>query len=88
MAGWWSFSTLAPPAAFYKIAPLNYVTGLSPASVTLSWTESPGAQSYEVCNDVDYCAGPTVHWVATTETTATFTGLSPGVLTTSGLSGS
>ncbi|MBI5952879.1 MAG: hypothetical protein HY865_14575 [Chloroflexi bacterium] len=41
---------MAPPSAFNKTSPVNGATN-QPVNVTLSWSESAGAASYEYCYD-------------------------------------
>jgi hypothetical protein len=61
-----TFTTAAappsPPGAFGKTGPANGATG-QPASVTLSWTASSGATSYEYC--VDTAASCSGGWTTT-----------------------
>jgi hypothetical protein len=77
---YWSFTTLTtvtPPGAFIKTAPLNGAAGV-PTSPTLEWGASSGATSYEYCYDTsndDACST----WTSTgTSTTKTLNGLSEG----------
>jgi len=47
---WWHFTTKGAPGAFGKTTPANAATGTS-LNLTLSWTASSGATSYEYCYD-------------------------------------
>jgi hypothetical protein len=49
-SAFWTFTTSSPPGAFTKISPANSATG-QPTSLTLSWTGSSNAPSYEYCYD-------------------------------------
>ena len=50
-SAFWSFTTLpAPPGAFGKSEPADDATN-QPTTVTLSWSSSSGATSYEYCYD-------------------------------------
>ncbi len=74
----WSFTTIAPPPAdFTKSAPADGAAGQS-TSLTLSWSSSAGATSYEYCYDTtdnNNCSG----WTGTgASTNATLSGLDEG----------
>ncbi|MEJ2303426.1 MAG: fibronectin type III domain-containing protein [Anaerolineales bacterium] len=77
-AGYWSFTTQPasqPPGAFSKVSPENGVTD-QPNSLTLDWSDSAGASSYEYCYDTtddDACTT----WISTgTASSADLNGLS------------
>jgi hypothetical protein len=77
----WRFTTQAlPPGAFTKTAPLNGATNRSTA-LTLNWTASPGATSYEYCLDLtdNGACGSTWESVGNT-TTVLIKHLTPGTL--------
>lgn len=76
----WSFTTLTtvtPPGAFDKTAPLNNATNVT-TSPTLSWGTSSGATSYEYCYDTsndNACS----NWTSNGNSTSkALTGLSEG----------
>ena len=71
----WSFTVQVPPAAFNKTAPTNNA-GNQRTSVTLSWTASARATSYEYCIVLDTAA--CTNWRSTTARTATVSGLAKG----------
>ncbi|MEJ2350135.1 MAG: multiheme c-type cytochrome [Anaerolineales bacterium] len=77
-ADYWSLTTQAasqPPGAFSKVSPENGVTD-QPNSLTLDWSDSAGASSYEYCYDTtddDACTT----WISTgTASSADLNGLS------------
>jgi hypothetical protein len=72
---YWSFTVGSLPTVFYKSSPLDGAAN-QPASVTLSWTASSGATSYDYCYDSsndNACS----NWISTgTATSAELSGLS------------
>jgi cellulose 1,4-beta-cellobiosidase len=64
----WSFTTGDVPGAFSKTAPADQATGI-PASITLSWTGSAGATTYEYCLDTSE-NNPCTNWVGNGEDTS------------------
>jgi hypothetical protein len=74
---YWSFTTGFPPESFTKTAPGNGAGG-QPISLTLSWSASTYAQSYEYCYDTtndNTCSG----WASTgTNNSVAISGLSYG----------
>ncbi len=50
---WWQFTTQGPslPGTFYKLTPSNAQTGAPVSSLTLTWTTSNFATSYQYCVD-------------------------------------
>jgi hypothetical protein len=64
---YWSFTTGTAPGAFNKISPSSGASN-QPLSLTLSWSSSSGAVSYEYCYDItndDNCSGWTNNGAAT-----------------------
>jgi predicted phage tail protein len=47
---WWAFTTQPMPSAFSKVAPANGATN-QPTSLSLTWSTSADATSYEYCID-------------------------------------
>ena len=71
-----SFTTIPnPPAAFSKTSPVNGATD-QPISLTLSWTASAGASSYEYCYDTsddDACSSWTSNGTSTSKVLSSLT---------------
>ncbi len=72
----YAFNVLAPPGIIYKISPANNAIN-QPATLTLRWTASTNAASYDYCiNTVASCSA----WTSTgANTSVTLTGLTPGL---------
>jgi hypothetical protein len=66
---WWTFRTVSLPGAFNKFTPGNGVTGL-PTAVTLRWSASAGATSYEYCGDTSNNNVCNASWVGVGKTTS------------------
>jgi subtilisin family serine protease len=66
---WWSFKTIALPGAFNKFSPGNGATNL-PTTLTLRWSASTGATSYEYCGDTSNNGACNSSWVNVGNTTS------------------
>jgi M6 family metalloprotease-like protein len=76
----WSFTTSGVPGAFNKTNPANHSTS-QPLSLTLSWSASSGAASYEYCYDtINNNACNDVWRNIGTNTSVTFGGLNPNII--------
>ncbi len=64
-----------PPGVFVKLSPTSGRTGLS-APLTITWSASSGASSYEVC--ISRTSGLCGTWTSVTSTAATVSGLTSG----------
>jgi hypothetical protein len=75
---WWTFTTQAMPGAFSKTAPANGATNL-PMSLSLTWSTSTDATSYEYCIDTSNNANCDASWVSVGNvTSAALSGLVAG----------
>ncbi len=75
-SAWWSFMVLPPPGTFNKVSPVNNATK-PPSSLTLAWTASANAGSYEYC--VNTSPGCSVWISAGTNTSVALGGVTPGL---------
>ena len=76
---WWSFTTLALPAAFNKTSPAKGATN-QVTNPTLRWNASSGATSYEYCIDTSNNNTCNSVWHSTgTARSKTLSGLAHGV---------
>ncbi len=73
---YWAFNVVGPPGILYKLTPANNAVN-QPSSVSLTWTTSAYASSYEYCiNTTPVCSS----WVpAGTNTGVALNGLAPGL---------
>jgi len=76
-SAWRSFTTGALPAAFGKTTPVNGATGQQTA-LTLTWTQSVGATSYEYCVDTTNNAACDTPWTPVAGASASLSNLTAG----------
>ncbi len=75
-AAWWSFNVPAIPGSFTKLTPANAAVNL-PTNPTLTWGASSSVSYYQYC--VNTSAASCATWTNTNNTSASLSGLNPGV---------